>query len=75
MKSDRSPSERTNLNAVWYGTITEQSSLGLKDMNSLTAEAQNAISDMNFAQSHEGCGMDASESELTTLASAEEIIS
>lgn len=75
MKSDKSPSERTNLNAVWYGTINEQSSLGLEDMNSLTTEAQNAVSDMNFAQSHEGCGMDASESELATLATADEIIS
>ncbi|RSL56148.1 hypothetical protein CEP53_006861 [Fusarium sp. AF-6] len=69
------PSERTNLNAVWYGTLNEQSSLGLADMNSLTTEAQNAVTDMDFAQSHEGCGMDASESELVTLATADEIIS
>lgn len=75
MKSDKCPSERSNLTAVWYGTIDEQSSIGLEDMNSLTIEAQNAINDMNFAQSHEGCGMDASESELATLATADDIIS
>ncbi|KAI8718083.1 hypothetical protein NCS52_00886300 [Fusarium sp. LHS14.1] len=75
MKLDTSPSERTNLGAVWYGTIAEQSTLGLEDMNSLTTEAQNAVNDMNFAQSHEGCGMDASESELATLATADDIIS
>ncbi|RSM20314.1 hypothetical protein CDV31_000809 [Fusarium ambrosium] len=74
MKSDKSRSERNNLNAVWYGTDTEQSSVELADMNSLTPAAQNAVDDMKFAQSHEGC-MDASGSELVTLASADEIIS
>ncbi|RTE76983.1 hypothetical protein BHE90_008561 [Fusarium euwallaceae] len=75
MKSDQRPSERTNLNAVWYGTPNEQNSLGLADMNSLTTEARNALDDVEFADSHEGCGIDASESELVTLATADDIIS
>ncbi|UPL03878.1 hypothetical protein LCI18_014812 [Fusarium solani-melongenae] len=74
LKSDRSPSESNNLNAVWFGSITEQNSVGLADMNSLAAEARNAVDDMNFATSHEGCGMGATESELATLASADEVI-
>ncbi|KAJ4316159.1 hypothetical protein N0V84_008015 [Fusarium piperis] len=44
-------------------------------MNSLTAEAQNAVNDMDFTNSDEGCGMVASEAELATLATADEIIS
>ncbi|KAM6524593.1 hypothetical protein FALCPG4_010203 [Fusarium falciforme] len=54
IKSDNSAGERDSLDAIWYGTVAEQRSLGLAGTRSPTAEAGNATRDTSIAHSHQG---------------------
>ncbi|KAL6364721.1 hypothetical protein LRP88_00693 [Fusarium phalaenopsidis] len=54
MKSDNSPGERGSLDAIWYGTIAEQRSLGPAGTRSPTAKAGNTMRDTIIAHSNRG---------------------